>query len=132
MLLSSTCYCLPSPMTLASQQIQGWQCDVYVGAVEEMMCVSVIEEHSGDGCDLASTLCRYDLRKGSLIGWARLRRLSRGQLPGDNRCMYMAHVFYVCYSDCVGVCGNVCCVAIVVKDSVFLSLGVLKYVVCFV
>ena len=33
--------------------------------------------------------------------------------------MYMAHVcFYVCCSDCVGVCGNVCCVAAVVKDSV--------------
>ena len=47
----------------------------------------------------------------------------------DNRCMYMAHVcFYVRCSDCVGVCGNVCCVAAVVKD-VF-SLGVLKYVVC--
>ena len=31
---------------------------------------------------------------------------------------------------CVGVCGNVCCVAAVVKNSVFFSLGVLKYVVC--
>ena len=51
-------------------------------------------------------------------------------LPRDNRCMYMAHVcFYVCCSDCVGVCGNVCCVAAVVKNS-FFSLGVLKYVVC--
>ena len=40
--------------------------------------------------------------------------------------MYMAHVsFYVCCSDCVEVCGNVCCVASVVKDS-----GVLKYVLC--
>ena len=40
-------------------------------------------------------------------------------------CMYMAHVcFYVCCSDCEGVCGNVCCVAAVVKNSVF-SLGVL-------
>ena len=29
----------------------------------------------------------------------------------------------------MGVCGDVCCVAAVVKDSVF-SLGVLKYVVC--
>ena len=29
----------------------------------------------------------------------------------------------------MGVCGNVCCVAAVGKDSVF-SLGVLKYVVC--
>ena len=23
--------------------------------------------HSGDGCDLASTLCKYDLRKGDLL-----------------------------------------------------------------
>ena len=30
----------------------------------------------------------------------------------------------------VGVCGNVCGVAAVVENSVFLSLGVLKYVVC--
>ena len=41
-------------------------------------------------------------------------------MPRDNRCMYMAHVcFYVCCSDCVGVCGNVCCVAAVLKDSGF-------------
>ena len=40
----------------------------------------------------------------------------------DNRCMYMTHVcFYVCCSDYVGVCGNVCCAAAVVKDSVFLG-----------
>ena len=45
-------------------------------------------------------------------------------MPRDNRCMYIARC-----CDCVGVCGNVCCVATVVKDSVF-SLGVLKYVVC--
>ena len=45
---------------------------------------------------------------------------SCGKMPKDNRCMYMAHVyFYVCCSDCEGVCGNVCCVAAVVKDSVF-------------
>ena len=30
----------------------------------------------------------------------------------------------------MGVCGNVCCVAAVVKDSGILSFGVLKYVVC--
>ena len=55
---------------------------------------------------------------------------SCGYIPRDNRCVYMAHVcFYVCCSDCVGVCGNVCCVAAVVKNSGFLSLGVLKYVV---
>ena len=31
--------------------------------------------HSGDGCDLASTLCNYDLRKGDLfvLSWARVR-----------------------------------------------------------
>ena len=35
--------------------------------------------------------------------------------------VYMAHVcFYYCYSDCVGVCGNVYCVAVVVE--VFLEL----------
>ena len=42
--------------------------------------------------------------------------------------MYMAHVcVYVCCSDCVRDWGNVCCVADVVKDCVFLAL---KYVVC--
>ena len=52
-------------------------------------------------------------------------------MPKDNRCMYMAHVCYnVCCIDCVGVCENSCCVAVVVKDSRFYSLGVLKYVVC--
>ena len=69
---------------------------------------------------LASTLCTYDLRKGNLfvLSWARVRRVRRGSLemPRDNRCMYMAHVcFYVCCSDCVGVCGNVCCVAALFK-----------------
>ena len=30
-----------------------------------MLCVWVLQRgHSGDGCDLASTLCKYDLRKG--------------------------------------------------------------------
>ena len=33
-------------------------------------------------------------------------------------------------ADCVAVCWNVCCVAASVIDSEFLSLGVLKYVVC--
>ena len=36
----------------------------------------------------------------------------------DMGCMYMAHVcFYACCIECVGVCGNVCFVAAVVKDS---------------
>ena len=47
---------------------------------------------------------------------------SCSMMPRDNRCMYMVHVgFYVCCSDC----GNVCCVAAVVKNSGVLSLGVL-------
>ena len=33
------------------------------------MCVGVQSGHSGDGCELASTLCRYDLRKGDLFFW---------------------------------------------------------------
>ena len=30
------------------------------------MCPVCERGHSGDGCDLVSTLCRYDLRKGDL------------------------------------------------------------------
>ena len=38
--------------------------------------------HNGDGCDLASTLCKYDLRKGDLIvlSWTRVQRVSRGSI----------------------------------------------------
>ena len=34
-------------------------------------------KHSGEGCDLASNLCTYDLRKGDLfvLSWARVRRV---------------------------------------------------------
>ena len=40
------------------------------------------------------------------------------------------YVYGAClFCDCVGVCGTVCCVAAVVKDSVF-SQGVTKSVVC--
>ena len=45
-----------------------------------MSCVWVLQRgHSGDGCDFASTLSKYDLRKGDLfvLGWARLRRVRR-------------------------------------------------------
>ena len=64
--------------------------------------------YGGDGCDLASTLCKYDLRKGDLfvLSWARVQRVRRGSIspkllmcaqyfviascgymPRDNRCM---------------------------------------------
>ena len=41
--------------------------------------------HSGDGCDLASTLCKYDFRKGDLIvlSWARVRRVRRGSISSE-------------------------------------------------
>ena len=40
-------------------------------------------------------------------------------MPRDNRSVYIMHVcFYVCCSDHVGVCGNVCCVTGVVEGSV--------------
>ena len=42
-----------------------------------MSCVWMLQRgHSGDGCVLASTLCKYDLRKGDLfvLSWARVRR----------------------------------------------------------
>ena len=41
-----------------------------------MSCEWLLQRgHSGDGCDLASTLCKYDLRKGDLfvLSWARVR-----------------------------------------------------------
>ena len=39
-----------------------------------MSCVWMLQRgHSGDGCVLASTLCKYDLRKGDLfvLSWAK-------------------------------------------------------------
>ena len=33
-----------------------------------MSCVWVLQRgHSGDGCNLASALCKYDLRKGDCL-----------------------------------------------------------------
>ena len=91
---------------------------------------------------MASTLCKYDLRKGDLfvLSWARVRRVRRGSisselimcgggvhimllLPLVSRCLemyvYVACLFYVCCSDCLVICENVCCVAAVVETSVF-------------
>ena len=44
-----------------------------------MSCVWMLQRgHSGDGCVLASTLFKYDLRKGDLfvLSWTRVRRVS--------------------------------------------------------
>ena len=41
--------------------------------------------HSGDGCDLASTLCKYDLWKGNLLvlSWARVRPVRRESISSE-------------------------------------------------
>ena len=58
-----------------------------MGVVEDMNCVVCVLErgHSGDGCDLVSNLCKYDLRKGYLfvLSWARVRRMRRGSISSD-------------------------------------------------
>ena len=51
-----------------------------------MSCVWMLQRgHSGDGCVLASTLCKYDLRKGDLfvLIWARVRRVRRGSISSE-------------------------------------------------
>ena len=44
-----------------------------------------VRMNSGDGCVLASTLCKYDLRKGDLfvLSWAMARRVRRGSLSSE-------------------------------------------------
>ena len=41
--------------------------------------------HSGDGCALASTLCKYDLRNGDLfvLSWAMVRQVRRGIISSE-------------------------------------------------
>ena len=112
----------------------------------KIWCVWVLQRgNSGDECDLTSTLCKYDLRKGDLfvLSWARVGRVRRGSISSKlimrgggvrsifllsrvarcletiDVCIWHVFVFYVCCSDCVGLCGNICCVAAVVKNSVF-------------
>ena len=36
--------------------------------------------HSGDGCDLVSTLCKYDL---FVLSWARVQRVRRGSMSSE-------------------------------------------------
>ena len=56
--------------------------------VEEMMCVmyvSVTKGNSGDGCDLVSSLCKYDLRKSDLFvqSLTMVRRVRRGSISSE-------------------------------------------------
>ena len=51
-----------------------------------MSCVWMLQRgHSGVGCVLASTLCKYDLRKGDLfvLSWARVRRVRLGSISSE-------------------------------------------------
>ena len=93
-----------------------------------MSCVWMLQRgHSGDGCVLASTLCKYDLRKGDLIvlSWARVRRVRRGSISsellvcgGGVRSILLLPLVARCL-ETIDVC-----------IWRFFSLGVLKYVVC--
>ena len=53
------------------------------------LCVSCVwmlqRGHNDDGCVLASTLCKYDLRKGDLfvLSWERVRRVRRGSISSE-------------------------------------------------
>ena len=55
--------------------------EVHMWVQLKRWCVSCVwalqRGHSGDGCDLALTLCTYDLRKGDLfvMSWARVRQV---------------------------------------------------------
>ena len=111
---------------------------------ESFHCPVYRSPDSGDGCDLASTLCTYDLRKGDLfvLSWAMVRRVRRGSLSSEllicgggvrstlllplvARCLETIDVCIWRMSDVVIVCGvygNVCCVAAVVKINVFFAL----------
>ena len=125
-----------------------------MGAIKEMMCVvCVCECYKGDGCDLASTLCKFDWRKGHLfvISGARVRGVRRGSissellicgggvrsimlLPLVARCLETMDVciwhMFVFMSVVVTVWGVVgmCVVYRPLLKLVVFSLGVLKYV----
>ena len=51
-----------------------------------MSCLWLLQRgHSVDGCDLSSTLCKYDLRKEDMfvLSWARVRRVRRGSISSE-------------------------------------------------
>ena len=50
-----------------------------------ILCMCVTQGYSGDGCDLASFLRKYDLRKCDLfvLNWARVQRVRRGSISPE-------------------------------------------------
>ena len=63
------------------------------------MCVVLQRGHSDDGCDLVSTLCKYDLRKGDLFvqSWARVRRFRWGSISSNLLMVEVCAVFCYCF-----------------------------------
>ena len=58
-----------------------------------MSCVWMLQRgNSGDGCVLASTLCKYDLRKGDLfvLSWATDNSLQAVELSGHQTCKLLS------------------------------------------
>ena len=103
--------------------------------------------HCDDGCDLASTLYKYDLRKGGLfvLSWVRVRRGSISSellmcgggvriilfLPLVARCLETIDVcIWRMFVVIVWVSVGMFVVLRPLLKMVFFSLGVLKYVVC--
>ena len=70
-----------------------------------VVCVSVTKGYSGDGCDLASTLCKYDLRKGELflLSWEMVRRVRRGSISSE-QLICNGGVRIILFSSLVGIC----------------------------
>ena len=90
-------------------------------------------------------LHKYDLRKGDLfvLSWARVRRVRRGSISSElimcgggvrsilllslvarcldtiDVCIWRMFVFMSVVVTVLGVCGYICCVAAIVKDSGF-------------
>ena len=79
---------------------------MYVGAIEEMVCVGVAEGHRGDRCDLVSTLCMHDLRKGDLfvLSWARGSLSSELQMCGGGVCSVLLLPLVARCLEIIGVC----------------------------
>ena len=51
-----------------------------------MLCVRVLQwGHTGDGCGVALTLCKYDFRKGNIFvpSWAMVREVRRGSISSE-------------------------------------------------
>ena len=49
------------------------------------VCECLQRGNIGDGCDLASILCKYDLRKGDsfVLSWTRVRRVRQGSISSE-------------------------------------------------